>query len=134
MVKKIVISVVIIIGILGLIVLKLVSNKKEIDSKKEVKVSAAAISVTVAEVRRQSPESAISLVGTTEASREVKVSSKSTGEIVEINFKLGDYVSQGTVLARVDDTYSRFALQNATINHNKYKEDIQRYVIHNRQH
>jgi RND family efflux transporter MFP subunit len=27
----------------------------------------------------------------------------------------------------VDDTYTRFALENATINHNKYKEDIQRF-------
>ena len=125
--KKVVISIVVIISIIGLIVFKLMSNKTEIDSRREVKVAAAAISVTAAEVSFQSPESTISLVGATEANREVKVSSKSTGEIVEINFKLGDYVSQGAVLARVDDAYTRFALENATINHNKNKEDIQRY-------
>ena len=125
--KKTVISSIVIIGIIGLIVLKLTSNKKEIDSRKEVKTTTANIAVTVAEAGFQSPESVISLVGTTEASREVKVSSKSAGEIVEINFKLGDYVSQGTVLARVDAAYARFALENATINHNKYRDDFQRY-------
>ena len=124
--KKIIISIVVIISIIGLIIFKLMSNKTEIDSRMVVR-EAAAISVTAAEVSFQSPESTISLVGATEANREVKVSSKSTGEIVEINFKLGDYVSQGTVLARVDDAYMRFALENATINYNKNKEDIQRY-------
>jgi RND family efflux transporter MFP subunit len=127
MVKKVIISVGIIIGIVALMVFKLLSNKREIDSRREIKVVAAPVAVTVAEVRFQVPEARIGLVGNTEAGREVKVSSKSTGEIVEINFKLGDYVSRGSVLARVDDTYTRLALENATINHDKLKDDIQRY-------
>jgi RND family efflux transporter MFP subunit len=125
--KKVIISITVIAGIAALIVFRLMSNKEEIDSRMEVRVTAAAIAVTVSEARLQLPEGAINLVGTTEASREVKVSSKSAGEIVEINFKLGDYVSKGSLLARVDDTYTRFALENATINHNKYKDDMQRY-------
>jgi len=127
MFRKVIITITIIMAIIIIIVMKLVSNKKEIDSRKEVIVTTTNIAVTVAEVRFQSPENMVSIVGTTEANREVKVASKSTGEITEINFKLGDYVSQGSVLARVDDTYTLFALENASINHNKYKEDIRRY-------
>ncbi len=125
--KRTIVSIAIIIGIVCLIVFKLAANKKEIDNRKKVDFSAASIAVTVAEVKYQSPESSISLVGNTVANREVTVSSKSTGEITQINFKLGDYVPKGAVLARVDDAYIRLALQNATINHNKFADDIKRF-------
>ncbi len=125
--KKIITIVTILLVVTGLISWKLVANKKEIDSKAEVKVTTEAIAVSVAEVQKQSAESTLNLTGITEANQVVMVASKASGEITAIHFKLGDYVAKGQVLARVDDTYAKLNLENARINYNKYKEDVQRY-------
>lgn len=127
--KKIVITTVVILLLGGLMAWQLMANKQEIDSKKEVKINNQTISVTVADVEKKSIGSSINLTGTTEANQVVKVASKTTGEIVRVNFKLGDYVTKGTVLASVDDTYCKLTLENAKINYEKYKEDVQRYQI-----
>lgn len=111
----------------GLITWKLIANKKEIDSKMVVKSTIESISVTTAPVQKQSIKTSLSLTGVTEANQIVMVASKATGEITEINFRMGDYVSKGQVLARVDDAYAKFTLENAKINYGKYKEDVQRY-------
>ncbi len=125
--KKKVITLIVLIALAGFIVLKLTLNKHAIDSKKEVKIETKSISVSVASVQKEIPESNINLTGTVEASQEVMVASKASGEITNIYFKLGDYVSKGKVLARVDNTYNLLAVENAQINYNKYKEDLQRY-------
>lgn len=117
----------VIVLLIGSIVWVLAGNKKEIDSRKEVKTTTEAISVTVASAEIQKTDNQLGLVGTAEACREVTVASESEGKIVQINFKLGDYISQGAVLACVDDTYKRLALENAQIAYNKYKEDHERY-------
>ena len=111
----------------GLITWKLIANKKEIDSKTAVKSTIENTSVTTAQVQKQSAETSLNFTGVTEANQVVRVVSKATGEIMEINFRMGDYVSKGQVLARVDDAYAKFTLENAKINYGKYKEDIQRY-------
>ena len=125
--KKIIITTAVIVLIGGLITWRLVANKQEIDSKKEVVTTNTTIAITVAEVKRELVGMGISLNGTTEARQSVKVSAKAGGEITEINFKLGDYVAKGAVLARVDDTYSKLALEIAKINYAKYEEDVRRY-------
>ncbi len=125
--KKIITIVAILAVVTGLISWKLVDNKREIDSKAEVKVTTEAIAVTVADVHKQSAENTLSLTGITEANQVVMVASKASGEITAIHFKLGDYVHKGQVLARVDDTYARLNLENARVNYNKFKDDVQRY-------
>jgi RND family efflux transporter MFP subunit len=127
--KKVVISIVVVFLLGGLMAWQLMANKQEIDSKKEVRINNESISVTVAGVEEKSIGQGINLTGTTEANQVVKIASKATGEIVQVNFKIGDYVAKGTVLARVDDTYSRLALENAKLNYDKYEEDVQRYQI-----
>lgn len=125
--KKIIITVAVIVVSAGLITWKLYANKKEINSKAEVKTTVESIAVTTADVQKQSSATGVSLTGVTEANQTVMVSSKASGEITEINFKLGDFVSKGQVLARVDDTYTKFALENAKVNFGKFKEDVQRF-------
>lgn len=125
--KKIIITLSVIVVSAGLITWKLYANKKEINIKAEVKTTVESISVTIADVQKQSLETDLILTGITEANQMVMVASKASGEITEINFKLGDFVTKGQVLARVDDTYARFALENSKINFGKFKEDVQRY-------
>ncbi len=125
--KKKIIIVAVIVALGGLIGWRLMANKKEINSRKEVKTTVENIAVTVAEVTEKSAERNLALVGTTEANQEITIACEAAGKIIEINFKLGDYVTKGKTLARVDDSYKKLALETAKVNFNKYKEDVQRY-------
>jgi RND family efflux transporter MFP subunit len=126
--KSIIISAVT-VALSGVMIWTLAGNKKEIDSKKEVKVVSQEIAVTVAPAKIKTMDSNLQLVGTAEASRIVTVASETAGKITHLNFKLGDYVNKGDVLAQVDDTYKRLALENALLSYNKYREDCERYQV-----
>jgi len=113
--------------LIGLMTLTLASNKKEINLRKEVKTIETNISVTIAPAEMKEINKDLNLVGTTQASKEVNIASESTGKIVKVNFKMGDYVIAGKVLAKIDDTYKRLAYENAKLNYDKCKEDTSRY-------
>jgi len=123
----------IITGIIGLLlcgmIWKLAANKKEINTRKEVKTTEESVSVSVATAELKGTTGQLQLVGTAEPCKEVTVASESSGKIVQLNFKMGDFINQGTVLAKVDDTYKRLAYENAQINYDKFKEDYERYQV-----
>ncbi len=123
--KYIIIVSLIVIG--GAMCWRLMANKNEIESRKEVKVSDTGITVAVAQAEHRTARHGMELVGSTEANQEVTIASEATGKITELHFKLGDYVEKGTLLARVDDRYKKLAVENATLVHDKYKEDFQKY-------
>jgi RND family efflux transporter MFP subunit len=124
--KKI-ISIVTVVVLIGAIGWTLAGNKQEIDSRKEVKTTTQEIAVTAVRATSKTMDNQLYLVGTAEAFREVTVAAETSGRITQINFKLGDFVNKGDVLALVDDTYKRLALENAQLNYDKYKEDYARY-------
>ena len=125
--KKTIIASVSLVALLGLMTLTLANNKKEIDAHKEVVVTQSDISVTVASAEMKETSGNLELVGTAQACKEVSIASESSGKIVKVNFKMGDYVTKGKVLAKIDDTYKRLAYENAKLNYNKYKDDYERY-------
>lgn len=125
--KKTIIASVSLVALLGLMTLTLANNKKEIDAHKEVVVTQSDISVTVASAEMKETNGDLELVGTAQACKEVSIASESSGKIVKVHFKMGDYVTKGKVLAKIDDTYKRLAYENAKLNYNKYKEDYDRY-------
>ncbi|KAA6301649.1 MAG: Multidrug resistance protein MdtA [Candidatus Ordinivivax streblomastigis] len=126
--NTIIISAIVVVAF-GAIAWTLVSNKKTVDSKREMKAVNTEIAVTVVPSEMRTLNGLLNLVGTAEANHAVTVASELTGSITQVNFKLGDYVSKGTVLAQIDDAYKRLALDNATINYDKYKEDYERYQV-----
>lgn len=126
--RTIIISTVIIV-LFGVMAYTLASNKKEINSHKEVKVNDNKIAVTVADVKIQETTDVLEFVGTAEPLKEVMVSSEAAGKIVQLNFKFGDYVNKGTILGKVDDTYRRLAFESAQLNYNKFKDDYERFQI-----
>ena len=128
MTKKIIITgaVVATVGFMGW---TLASNKSEIESLKEVRISEDRIAVSVVSAGLRATGNQIELVGMTEPDREVVVASKSAGEIVQVNFNIGDVVRQGAVLALVDDTYKRLAYENAQINYRKFEEDYEKFKV-----
>ncbi|MFA5419638.1 MAG: efflux RND transporter periplasmic adaptor subunit [Bacteroidales bacterium] len=127
--SKSLIIVAIVVTLFGAIAWTLASNKKEIDSRKEVNITEERIAVTVASAQLREICNQLELVGLAEPDKEVVVASESAGKIVQISFKLGDFVNKGAVLANVDDTYKRLAFENAQLNYNKYKEDYERYQV-----
>ena len=118
-----------VISVLGAMGWTLANNKTEIESRKEVRTNNDAIAVTVTPAQVRETSNLLELVGVAEPEREVTAASKSAGEIVEINFKVGDYVSKGMVLARVDATYKKLAVEDAQLTYNKYKGDYERYQV-----
>lgn len=126
--RSIIISIIIIV-VFGAIGLKLASNKKTINNQKEVKINSEKIGVNTATAEMREPGNKLELVGTAEANKTVTIAAESAGKIVQINFKLGDYVSEGAVLAKVDDTYKRLAVESAQLNYNKYKEDFEHFQV-----
>jgi RND family efflux transporter MFP subunit len=118
-----------VVSTIGFMGWTLASNKSEIESHKEVKTSEDRVAVSVAFAGLRETGNRLELVGMAEPEREVVVASKSAGEIVQFNLNLGDYVSKGTVLAKVDDTYKRLAFENAQINYRKFEEDYEKFQV-----
>ncbi|MCL2028160.1 MAG: efflux RND transporter periplasmic adaptor subunit [Bacteroidales bacterium] len=126
--KTIIISIVLIV-VIGAMVIKLISNKKVVEERKGVQTEQAGIAVSVALAEMQETSSELNLLGTAMPNREVTVAAGTGGRIVQVNFKLGDFVSAGTVLARVDDVHKRLAFEAAQLNYDKYKDDYERFQV-----
>jgi RND family efflux transporter MFP subunit len=128
-VKSFIISSVVIVSAVAVMGVTLANNKREIESHKEVKTSDDRVAVSVESAQWRETGNRLELVGKAEADKEVVVASKSAGEIVQVNFKMGDFVSKGAVLAKVDDTYKRLAYENAQINYRKFEEDYEKFQV-----
>ena len=125
--KKTIIIVATVFVLLGAMVITLAANKKVIDQNKQAKTTETNIAVTLASTEMKETNGNLELVGTAQPSKEVNVASESSGKIVQVSFKMGDFVAKGKVLAKIDDTYKRLAYENAKLTYNKSKEDLTRY-------
>lgn len=76
-------------------------------------VQEAPLPVTVVPVRTQEVQRTIDFVGTLHANEEVSIASEVEGRIASVEVDLGDRVTQGQVLAKVDDTAFRLAVAQA---------------------
>lgn len=70
-----------------------------------------ALAVTVTPVRTQKVQRAVEFVGTLYASEEITVSSEVEGRIASISADLGDRATPGQLLAKIQDTEFRFAVE-----------------------
>lgn len=117
------------LAIVGAIVFTLIKNKKIVDTRSEGKVTDTEIAVTVVQAETKEVDNQLKFVGTVNPDKEVIVSAETVGKIVSINFKLGDYVTKGAVLACIDETNALLSYENAQISYNKSKDDYERYQI-----
>lgn len=127
--KKSIIISLIVVCIFGAMFYTLANNKKEIESRKEVSVSDARVAVTAEAASMRAIANQLRFTGAAEPCKEVTVASEAAGKITSVNFKIGDYVSKGTIIAKVDDTYKQLAYENAQLNYAKFKEDFDRYKV-----
>lgn len=120
--KKKTIIVVVVIAALALIVGKLIINKSAIDEKNHVKVELATL-VNVKEVLKKKENSSLVLTGVTAPVQEVTLKAETSGQIVSINFNLGDYVSKGKVLVEIDDKLAKLNLDAVKLNLSKLEDE-----------
>ncbi|MDR0288055.1 MAG: efflux RND transporter periplasmic adaptor subunit [Clostridiales bacterium] len=126
--KKKIINILIIATITGLVVWKLVSNKKEMDeiSARSLIVNPT-VPVRVEQVKMQSLSGNISVDGRIQAASEVTLYSKAHGVVLKKYKKVGDAVSKGTVIAQVENNVVKESLSLAKMNLANMEIDAERY-------
>lgn len=124
--KKVLVYILVII-VVGAIVLVLLRNKKVREEKLTRKDVLSAIPVTVVPVTLEKLSVPMTYLGTTYPYNEVNIASEITGKVVGVYFNVGDKVSKGKTLVRLDDETKTASLMTAEINFEKAKKDLERY-------
>lgn len=118
----------VILGILGLVAFRLISNKKEINANNQVRDdSKVKVAVNVAKVEKRLNEKNLSLVGTVNANQVIDIKSEVPGKVLSLNVALGDYVRKGQTIARIDNTIRALSLDNAEQKLADAKQNLVRY-------
>jgi len=107
---------------------KLIANKKEVEAKLYIHDAAEAILVETEKPSIHTFDHALSFLGTFEANKQNMVGSETTGKIIAVLVNEGDQVSQGQVIARVDNEQIQLQLQALELNIANLKNDNERYA------
>lgn len=83
--------------------------------------------VTVEKVQKRNLESKIILSGTIYANNDVNILSETSGKVVAVYAKVGDYKQANSVIVQVDDELRKAALMSAEANYEKAKKDFERF-------
>jgi len=127
--KKILVITLVGIGITGMVVFKLVFNKRKINEQnKPVKVENIRIPVTVTVAKEEIQQVSMIKTGMLAPFKEAKVLSISSGNIQRLLCNLGDNVHQGQTLAVIDSRLLELELQKSTSNVSKLRRDLQTYT------
>ncbi len=105
----------------------LYNNKKEIDANAEVKEEVKNVPVTVATVTQKNLSQDLTMIGTFEPHKEIKLLSEISGKVVSVGVEEGDYVKQGQLIAQVDNEMIRAQLIAAEASYQKAQKDVARF-------
>ncbi|MEI6854189.1 MAG: biotin/lipoyl-binding protein, partial [Bacteroidota bacterium] len=98
--KIIIISIILIVCVAA--IFKLMLNKKQIDANSAPRESKVSVPVFVETVKESKLDNSFSVNGTFDPAHEITIISQTQGKIVSLNFRNGDYVKEGQVLASCD--------------------------------
>lgn len=125
--KRVLIVAIIAVSLIVLAVLKLNSNKEKVQEKLYINDPSRQILVEVGKATNHTFEDAFSFLGTFEPYRQSIVGSDASGKVIKLEVEEGDKISQGKLIAKVDDEMLQLQLQNAEINIEGQKNDDNRY-------
>ncbi len=126
--KKRIIIILVIVVLIAAIALKLASNKKTIyDKKKPTLTSNVAIPVNTVVVGLLDANNQLVKTGNLIPFKEADIMAISSGKLVSVNFSLGSMVSQGGVVAQVDNRTLQLNLEQARLSKDKSDKDYKRY-------
>jgi RND family efflux transporter MFP subunit len=122
--KKI-IALVIVIAIVIAAAIKFSNNREKNISQKD-NISSDVVSVTTTDVVMKSSSFTFEFTGTLYPINEVDIVAETQGKITSLNFKLGQYVQEGDLLAVIDEKLKQLNYESAKINADKLKKDYRR--------
>ena len=113
--------------LIGLTVMKLLSNKSAVEKKIYIHDMEAAVLIEDVSPQMHTFESAFSFLGTFEPIRQNIIGSDAQGKIIRLTIEEGDRVNQGQVIAKIDDEMLQLQLENAEVSLEGQKNDDNRY-------
>lgn len=126
--RKIIITIVVIIGALGLIGFVLTKNKKENKAKTDIVAEKnAAVSVKVAKVKTEEVSLDFVANGNFEPIQELTFSAEKSGKVISVLVKEGDYVRTGQTLLTMRGDVINVSAQQAQAAFQNAKSDYSRY-------
>jgi len=123
--KIIIISIIVLIGIAG--IFKLYMNKKQIEANSAPRESKVSVPVFVEEVKTSKVDNSFQVNGSFEPAHETMIISQTQGKIVKLEFREGDYVQEGQLLASCDLELLEAQRELAEANLNKAKKDLKKF-------
>ncbi|GIV34243.1 MAG: MexH family multidrug efflux RND transporter periplasmic adaptor subunit [Chitinophagales bacterium] len=109
------------------IAMKLYSNKKILNEKKNPPSSTLLINVTAEPVLKKPASGQLKKSGVLKAFKEVDISSTAAGKIEAIDFEPGMRVKEGQIIAHIDCRMQELQLQQAELALSKLEKDYQRF-------
>lgn len=125
--KRVIIVGVVVVGLIGLTVTKLLANKEKAAEKIYIHDMNAAVLVEATKPGEHTFENSMSFLGTFEPFRQNTVSSDASGKIVKLNVEEGDKIGQGQLIAKVDDEMLQLQMESVDVTIEGQKNDDQRY-------
>jgi RND family efflux transporter MFP subunit len=104
------------------------SNKNKLDMKQKIaETQVEKIPVRIDTVKRRMVNETNTYAAILNPEKELMVVSQTQGEVEQVNAKVGDYVTRGKVIVRVDDDILQANLMVAEANYEKAKKDLERF-------
>jgi RND family efflux transporter MFP subunit len=115
------------IVVIGLIAIQLRANKEKMaKNAKIVEKTTSVFPVVITSAKTEEVNTSFNATGNFEPYRELTFVSEAQGRVVSISFDKGYFVSEGQVIARLDDENLQRQLKIAQINLDKSKKDWER--------
>lgn len=117
------------VAVVGLMIFKLLSNKKTTENRVYQYDKEKPISVSVDTIRLQSFVYAGNYTGTFEPNKETKISADIQGKINAVLVDVGSSVSKGQTLIQLDNSLLKLQLQTVEVQIEGLEDDVKRYTI-----
>ena len=117
------------VAIVGLVIFKLVSNKKTTENRVYQYDKEKPIAVSVDTIRLQNIVDAGNYTGTFEPNKETKISADIQGKINAVLVDIGSYVSKGQTLIQLDTSLLKLQMQTIEVQIEGLEDDVNRYTI-----
>lgn len=125
--KRVIIGIVVGLVLVGLTVMKLLSNKEQVKEKIYVYDPNTAILVETSSPEMHTFDQALNFLGTFEPAHQTMVGSDGNGKIVKLMVEEGDFVTQGQVIAKIDDELLQLQLESVDVSLEGQRNDDKRY-------
>ncbi len=117
------------VAVVGMMMFKLLSNKKTTENRVYQYDKEKPISVSVDTIRLQNFVDAGNYTGTFEPNKETKISADIQGKINAVLVDVGSYVNKGQTLIQLDNSLLKLQLQTVEVQIEGLEDDVKRYTI-----